>query len=50
MPMPRTMFTPGVSEGTMTWTMRPGRSVSESTTRHMTMKKSAARPLEVNHL
>ena len=35
----------------MIWTMRPGPSSSlDSLARHMTMKKSAASPLEVNHL
>ena len=35
----------------MIWTMRPGPSSSlESLARHITMKKSAASPLEVNHL
>ena len=51
MPMPRSMMTPGFEVGTMIWTMRPGPSSSlDSLARHMTMKKSAARPLEVNHL
>ena len=52
MPMPRTMSTPGVSVGTMIWTIWPDRPSSPvgSSARHMTMKKSAALPLEVNHL
>ena len=45
------MFTPGVEVGTMSCTMRPGLLVVlDSLARHMTMKKSAARPFEVNHL
>ena len=51
MPMPRTISTPGVEVGTMICTMRPGPSSSkDSLARHMTMKKSAAKPFEVNHL
>src|SRR5680860_173185 len=50
--MPRTMFTPGASLGTMIWVMRPLASPppSGSSVRHMTMKKSARLPFEVNHL
>ncbi len=46
------MVTPAVSVGTMTCTICPDRPSSPvgSSARHMTMKKSAARPLEVNHL
>ena len=48
----RTMFSPGVSVGTMIWVILSFRSVgpSGSSVRHITMRKSAARPLEVNHL
>ena len=49
--MPRSMMTPGSEVGTMIWAMRPGPSSSfDSLARHITMKKSAASPLEVNHL
>ena len=49
--MPRSMMTPGFEVGTMIWAIRPGPSSSlDSLTRHMTMKKSAANPLDVNHL
>jgi hypothetical protein len=49
--MPRTMVTPGVEVGTMICTMGPDPSADPgSLARHMTMKKSAASPLEVNHL
>ena len=49
--MPRSMMTPGLAVGTMIWTIRPGPSSSlDSLARHITMKKSAASPLEVNHL
>ena len=44
------MVTPGVDVGTMICTMRPGRSSSGSPARHITMKKSAAKPFDVNHL
>ena len=51
-PMPRTMLTPRVAVGTMIWTIGPGppSGPSGSVTRHMTMKKSASMPLDVNHL
>ena len=50
--IPRMMFTPGVSRGTMIWVMRPLVSLppSLSSVRHMTMKKSAFLPFDVNHL
>ena len=52
MPMPRTISTPGVSVGTITWTICPERPSSPlgSSARHITMKKSASLPFEVNHL
>ena len=51
-PMPRTMLTPLVAVGTMIWVIRPGAPSSPvgSLARHITMKKSASMPLEVNHL
>ena len=52
-PMPRTMFTPLVSVGTMICTIGPAARIGRvrsSCTRHMTMKKSASMPFEVNHL
>ena len=50
--MPRTMFTPFTFVGTMIWTISPLRPYSplSSRTRHITMKKSASIPFEVNHL
>ena len=49
--MPRSMITPGFEVGTMIWAILPGPfSSMDSLTRHITMKKSAASPLEVNHL
>ena len=46
------MFTPGVSFGTMIWVILPLPLLgpSGSSVRHMTIKKSARLPLEVNHL
>jgi len=52
MPIPRMIFTPAVSVGTMIWVIRPGvpNSPVGSLARHMTIKKLASMPLEVNHL
>jgi len=52
MPIPRTISTPGVSVGTMIWTICPERPDPPvgSSARHMTIRKSAALPFEVNHL
>ena len=49
---PRTMFTPGVSVGTMIWVILPLVSAgpSGSSVRHMTIRKSARLPFDVNHL
>jgi hypothetical protein len=47
--MDRTIFTPGVSRGTMICVMRL-LSLPLPSVRHMTMKKSARSPFEVNHL
>ncbi len=52
MPMPRTMCTPFVAVGTMIWVIFPGAPSSPdgSLARHITMKKSASIPFDVNHL